>query len=149
MRRYLQGVVTLGAALAVSLLAPTARAACGDFGALGIMLGGLGGAIVTIPAGFTFPLIARAANPRLKYWPGVGWTMLGGAAGTIGGMVASRDCPHPESLFLPSAIGLPSAAAATTIWGFASAPTDAEHVSLFVTTPRYGRGALLGLGGRL
>lgn len=116
---------------------------CGDFGGLGVMLGtGAGLGVATVSA-LVFPAIARASTPRLRYWPGVGWTMLGGTVGAVGsGVLLLQGCPE-SSLYVPSIVALLSSGITTAIWASATKPKP-PPVTLLVTTPRTGHGMLLG-----
>lgn len=137
----------VGIAVALSVARP-ARAACGDFGGIGVMFGGAGGLTATLLGGFSFPAIALAAKPSLRYWPGVGYTMLAGAVGTVGGTVAVvGDCPYPESTYVPGVVALSLEALTTTIWAVAS-KSEPPPVALAVATPRSGEGAVLSVSGR-
>jgi hypothetical protein len=125
-----------------------ARAECGDFGGLGVMFGVAGGLGATLVGGFAYPAIAVAAKPGLRYWPGVGYTMAAGAAGTLFGTLAvSGECPYPESAYVPALLAAPFGALTTVIWAAASKPARPQ-VSLSVVTPRVGQGAVLSFAGR-
>jgi len=128
--------------------ASPAHATCGDFGGLGVMFGGAGGLGATLLGGFAFPAIAVAAKPGLKYWPGVGYTMLAGAIGTVSGTIAVADeCPYPDSMYVPGVVAVSLEAFTTVIWAAASEPKP-PPVEISVATPRSGEGAVLSLSGR-
>jgi len=134
-------------AVAVCFTRP-AQARCGDFGGMGVMFGGIGGLGATLLGGFTFPAIAVAAKPGLRYWPGVGYTMLAGAAGTVLGTVAVADeCPYPDSMYVPGVFAVSMEALTTVIWAAASKP-EPPPVAVSIATPRSGEGAVLSLSGR-
>ena len=125
-----------------------ARASCGDFGGLGVMFGGAGGLGATLVGGLTFPAIAAAAKPGLRYWPGVGYTMLAGAAGTAVGTIAVvGECPFPNSMYVPGVVAVSFEALTTVIWAVASEPKP-PPVSVSIASPRSGDGAVLSFSGR-
>jgi hypothetical protein len=112
------------------------------------MFGGAGGLGATLLGGFSFPAVAVVAKPGLHYWPGVGYTMLAGLAGTVSGTVAVvGECPYPESMYVPGVAALSLEALTTVIWAVAS-EAERPPVELSVVTPRAGEGAVLSLSGR-
>jgi hypothetical protein len=126
----------------------TAEAKCGDFGGLGVMFGGAGGLGVTLVGGFLFPAVAVAAKPGLRYWPGVGYTTLAGATGTVVGTIAvASECPYPDSMYVPGLVAVSMEALTTVIWAVASEP-EPPPVAISVAPPRWGEGAVLNLSGR-
>jgi hypothetical protein len=136
------------AAAAAACFARPAHARCGDFGGLGVAVGGAGGLGATLLGGFSFPAIAVAAKPGLRYWPGVGYAMLVGAIGTASGTIAvAGECPYPDSMYVPGVLAVSLEALTTVIWGAASEPAP-PPVSVAVATPRWGEGAVLSLSGR-
>jgi hypothetical protein len=141
--------VSLSVAAAVLIFsARPAQARCGDFGGLGVMFGAASGLGATLVGGFVFPAVAVAAKPGLRYWPGVGYTMAGGAAGTLLGTIAvSADCPDPESLYVPALMAVSAEAVTAAIWASASKP-EPPPIEISVGAPRAGEGAVLSLSGR-
>jgi len=136
------------AVAAAACFARPAHAECGDFGGIGVLFGGAGGLGATLLGGFAFPAIAVAAKPGLRYWPGVGYTMLAGAAGTVGGTLAvAGECPYPDSMYVPGVIAVSLEAFTTVIWAVAS-ETEPPPVAVSVATPRAGEGAVLSISGR-
>jgi hypothetical protein len=125
-----------------------AHARCGDFGGIGVMFGGAAGLGATVLGGFSFPAIALVAKPGLRYWPGVGYTMLAGATGAVVGTVAvAADCPDPESIYVPGLVAVSMEALTTVMWAAAS-EVEPPPVSVSLATPRSGEGAVLNLSGR-
>lgn len=126
----------------------SAHARCGDFGGLGVMAGGAGGLGATLLGGFAFPAIALVVKPSLNYWPGVGYTMLAGTAGTVIGTASvAGDCPDPESMYVPTLMAVSMEGITTLIWAAASKP-EPPPVAVSVATSRSGDGAVLNLTGR-
>jgi hypothetical protein len=143
----MRSIFVFVAAAATACFARPAHARCGDFGGIGVVVGGAGALGATLLGGFSFPAIAVAAKPRLRYWPGVGYTMLAGVAGTVSGTAAVADeCPHPESTYVPGLVAVSFEALTTLIWAAASEPKP-PLVALSVATARAGEGAVLSLSG--
>ncbi len=112
------------------------------------MFGGAGALGATLVGGFAFPALAIAAKPGLRYWPGVGYTMLAGAAGSVIGTVAvAGECPYPDSMYVPGVVAVSAEALTTIIWAVASEP-EPPPVGISVAAPRTGDGAVLSLSGR-
>jgi hypothetical protein len=112
------------------------------------MFGGAAGLGATVLGGFSFPAIALVAKPGLRYWPGVGYTMLAGVAGsTLGTIAVAADCPDPESMYVPGLVAVSMEALTTVIWA-ATSEAKPPPVSVSVATPRSGEGAVLSFSGR-
>jgi len=78
----------------------------------------------------------------------VGYTMLAGAAGTVGGTLAvAGECPYPDSMYVPGVIAVSLEAFTTVIWAVAS-ETEPPPVAVSVATPRAGEGAVWSISGR-
>ena len=123
------------------------QSGCGDFGGIGVAFGaGLGLGATAIGA-VVYPAVARNANPRLSYWPGVGYTFASGTAAVLLSAAAlSENCPQ-SSVVIPTVITIPVQILTTVIWAELAAP-DPGEISLIVARPRSGDGVVLGLGSR-
>lgn len=140
-------VLRASVVVAIACSAPPARAECGDFGGLGVMLGATGGLGASLVGSFLYPGIALAAKPGLSYWSGFGYTLAAGATGTVLGTLAVSDsCPYPGSLYVPALVAAPVGALTTVVWAATSRPKP-PPVSVAVATPAWGRGAVLSVGG--
>jgi hypothetical protein len=139
----------MGAVLGLLALAKPAHAdsaGCGDFGGLGAVWGGAAGLGVATTGAIVFPALARKSNPKLHYWTGASWSLLGGAAGAVGMTALNLNTGCPDSgLLTPSVVGLTTAGLSTLLWARLSSPS-ARAVSLTVATPRVGQGLYLGVG---
>lgn len=139
-------VGVIGAGLLTLALARSAHAECGDFGGLGAGVGGVVGVGVATTGAIVFPALARKGNPKLNYWAGAGWSLLGGAGSALGMMALNANTTCPDSqLVTPSLVGLTAAGLTTLVWARLAAP-EPRAVSLSVATPRTGQGLVLGVG---